>query len=96
MSPPPTSTESTLFPPLDVNRLGVPQPSLATKDILIIIFMFLLWAYSLYLTYRAWYKLLYSDGEERGNMWRFFKNKPISPLQVIPIKRDREGRDLTN
>ena len=70
MSPPPTTTESTLFSPLDVNRLGVPQPSLATKDILIIIFMFLLWAYSLYLTYRAWYKLLYSDGEERGNMWR--------------------------
>ena len=71
MSPPPTATESSLFPPLDVNRLGVPQPSLATKDILIIIFMFLLWAYSLYLTYRAWYKLLYSDGEERSNMWRW-------------------------
>ena len=60
------------FPPLDVNTLGVPQPSLATKDILIIIFMFLLWAYSLYLTYRAWYKLLYSDGEEGTNMWRSY------------------------
>ena len=59
------------FPPLDVDRLGVPQPSLATKDILIIIFMCLLWGYSLYLTYRAWYKLLYSDtGEEGNNMWR--------------------------
>ena len=65
------STISTL-PPLDVNRLGVPQPTLATKDILIIIFMLLLWAYSLYLTYKAWYKLLYSDsGEERSNMWRY-------------------------
>ena len=59
------------LPTLDVNRLGVPQPSLATKDILIIIFMLLLWAYSLFLTYKAWYKLLYSDsGEERSNMWR--------------------------
>ena len=66
------TTPTTLFPPLDVDRLGVPQPSLATKDILIIIFMFLLWGYSLYLTYRAWYKLLYFDGgEERSNMWRW-------------------------
>ena len=63
-------SEPTVFPPLDVDRLGVPQPSLATKDILIILFMFLLWGYSLYLTYRAWYKLLYYDGEERSNMWR--------------------------
>ena len=48
------------------------QPSLATKDVLIIVFMFLLWGYSLYLTYRAWYKLLYSGGEESGNnMWRW-------------------------
>ena len=43
---------------------------LASKDIIIIVFMFLLWAYSLYLTYRAWYKILYSDGEEGSNMWR--------------------------
>ena len=59
---------------------------LATKDIisksrqayckyvsyvaLVIVFMFVLWAYSLYLTYRAWYKILYSDGEEGSNMWR--------------------------
>ena len=64
------ASSTTLFPPLDVNRLGVPQPKLATKDILIILFMFLLWGYSLYLTYRAWYKLLYSDGEEGTNMWR--------------------------
>ena len=59
------------IPPLDVNMLGVPQPSLVTKDILIIIFMLMFWGYSLYLTYKAWYKLLYSDtGEERSNMWR--------------------------
>jgi hypothetical protein len=64
------ASSTTLFPPLDVDRLGVPQPKLATKDILIILFMFLLWGYSLYLTYRAWYKLLYSDGEEGTNMWR--------------------------
>ena len=51
-------------------KLGVDQPVLATKDIIIIVFMFMLWAYSLYLTYRAWYKLLYSDGEEGSNMWR--------------------------
>ena len=67
----PVGTSSS-FPPLYVNMLGVPQPTLATKDILIIIFMFLLWAYSLYLTYRAWYKLLYSDGEEGTNMWRSY------------------------
>ena len=66
-------SEPTVFPPLDVDRLGVPQPSLATKDILIILFMFLLWGYSLYLTYRAWYKVLYYDGEERSNMWRWVR-----------------------
>ena len=58
------------LPELDVDKLGVEQPVLATKDIVIIVFMFLLWAYSLYLTYRAWYKILYSDGEEGSNMWR--------------------------
>ena len=42
---------------------GVPQPSLATKDIVIIVFMFLLWGYSLLLTYRAWYRILYLDGD---------------------------------
>ena len=51
---------------------GVPQPSLATKDIVIIVFMFLLWGYSLLLTYRAWYRILYSDGDEGSNMWRLF------------------------
>ena len=65
-----TPSPSPSIPPLDVNRLGVSQPALATKDIIIITFMFILWGYSLYLTYRAWYKLLYSDGEERSNMWR--------------------------
>ena len=50
---------------------GVEQPSLVTKDILIIVFMFLLWGYSLILTYRAWYKILYSDGEDGTNMWRY-------------------------
>ena len=49
---------------------GVEQPTLATKDIIIIVFMFLLWGYSLLLTYKAWYKILYSDGEEGSNMWR--------------------------
>ena len=34
------------------------------------VFMFLLWAYSLLLTYRAWYRILYSDGDEGSNMWR--------------------------
>ena len=67
-----TSSHATEIPPFDVNRLGVEQPKLAVKDVLIIVFMLVLWAYSLYLTYRAWYKLLYSDtGEsERSNMWR--------------------------
>ena len=58
------------YPPLDIHQLGVEQPKLATKDVIIIFFMFLLWGYSLYLTYRAWYKILYSDGDEGTNMWR--------------------------
>ena len=58
------------MPSLDINKLGVDQPVLATKDIVIIVFMFLLWAYSLLLTYRAWYRILYSDGDEGSNMWR--------------------------
>ena len=62
--------EERQFPPLDVDHLGVAQPQLVTKDILIIVFMFLLWGYSLLLTYRAWYKLLHAGGEEGSNMWR--------------------------
>ena len=64
---------------------GVPQPPVSTKELIIIIFMFCLWAYSLFLTYRlrspwktdtlllvrAWYKMLYSDGDERTSMWGF-------------------------
>ena len=53
---------------------GVPQPSLATKDIVIIVFIVLLWGYSLLLTYRAWYRILYSDGDEGSNMWRSLFN----------------------
>ena len=39
-----------VWPPLE-NR-GVPQPSLSTKDGIIIVFMLLLWAYSIFLTAR--------------------------------------------
>ena len=66
----PQDMEEHQFPPLDVDHLGVAQPQLVTKDILIIVFMFLLWGYSLLLTYRAWYKLLHAGGEEGSNMWR--------------------------
>ena len=55
---------------------------LASKDIIIIVFMFLLWAYSLYLTYRAWYKILYSDGEEGSNMWRWDVGDRPLPLPL--------------
>ena len=38
------------YPPL--NQRGVPQPEVTTKDFTIIIFMLLLWAYSIFLTIR--------------------------------------------
>jgi len=51
--------------------------------------MFLLWGYSLVLTYRAWYKLLYSAGEESGNnMWRYI-------MDMVKIKRRNENRQRT-
>ena len=57
------------FPPVD--QRGVPQPVLTTKDLTIILFMLLLWAYSIVLTIRAWNKFL-SDGSSEmtdGNTW---------------------------
>jgi hypothetical protein len=78
--PTPFVNLTTVFPPAGMR--GVEQPAISTKEIVIIVFMFCLWAYSLYLTYRcetflaadatrrAWYKLLYSDGDERTNMWQ--------------------------
>ena len=44
------STPMALFPPPGMD--GVPQPTVSTKELIIIIFMFCLWAYSLFLTYR--------------------------------------------
>jgi len=65
------------------------QPRLATKDVLILVFMFMLWGYSLYLTYRAWYKLLYSGGEDSGtNMWRYI-------LDMVTLKKRNETRRKT-
>lgn len=91
------------IPLLDINKLGVEQPVLATKDIIIIVFMFVLWAYSLYLTYKAWYKILYSDGEEGSNMWRMLmdvirsRKKENSPGPHYQQEEERlcvEKRDL--
>ena len=45
-----TTTLTTLFPPQGMR--GVPQPQVSTKEMIIIIFMFCFWAYSLFLTYR--------------------------------------------
>ena len=49
-SPSTLSTPVSLFPPPGMG--GVPQPPVSTKELIIIIFMFCLWAYSLFLTYR--------------------------------------------
>ena len=46
-----TTTLTTLFPPPGMR--GVPQPPVSTKELIIIIFMFCFWAYSLFLTYRS-------------------------------------------
>merc|ERR1719195_2550748 len=76
-------------PVFDADRPGVPQPRLATNDVLILVFMFMLWGYSLYLTYRAWYKLLYSGGEDSGtNMWRYI-------LDMVTLKKRNETRRKT-
>ena len=48
----------------------LPPPSVTCPVCPLQVFMFLLWAYSLLLTYRAWYRILYSDGDEGSNMWR--------------------------
>ena len=81
------------------------QPRLATKDVLILVFMFMLWGYSLYLTYRAWYKLLYSGGEDSGtNMWRWVATWAWSLtrpalhryiLDMVTLKKRNETRRKT-
>ena len=48
---PSTTSSSTIFPPPGTG--GVPQPDVSTKELIIIIFMFCFWAYSLFLTYRS-------------------------------------------
>ena len=55
-----TMTSSvTVWPPLDM--MGVTQPVPSPKDITVIVFVILLWLYSIFLTARAYKKLL-SDG----------------------------------
>ena len=43
-------TKITSFPPLD--QMGVPQPDVTTKDLIIIMFVLLLWIYSIFITIR--------------------------------------------
>ena len=54
-----SSTPSSFFPPPGMG--GVPQPPVSTKELIIIIFMFCLWAYSLFLTYRFFMKNIQRD-----------------------------------
>ena len=49
----------TVWPPLDMR--GVVQPVPSPKDVTVIVFVILLWVYSIFLTARAYNKLL-SDG----------------------------------
>ena len=63
------ANKTAVFPPLD--RRGVPQPDLTTTEIIIILFMLLLWIYSITLTVRAWHKIM-SDGSSEiseGYQW---------------------------
>ena len=67
------TTLVTVWPPLDMR--GVAQPIPTTKDIIVIMFMIMLWIYSIYLTARAYKKLL-SDGRAETEIqlvdwWRF-------------------------
>ena len=54
---PSTTSSSTIFPPPGTG--GVPQPDVSTKELIIIIFMFCFWAYSLFLTYRSSFSVYY-------------------------------------
>ena len=62
-SPSTLSTPVSLFPPPGMG--GVPQPPVSTKELIIIIFMFGLWAYSLFLTYR--FLVLEGAMQDNGN-----------------------------
>ena len=63
---------------------GVPQPSLATKDIVIIVFMFLLWAYSLLLTYKVTlFSRQFSSKSESNVISRLFMVKQMFYLFIL-------------
>ena len=60
-----SSTPVSLFPPPGMG--GVPQPPVSTKELIIIIFMFCLWAYSLFLTYRFFMRNIQTDTNLRAS-----------------------------
>ena len=63
------TNKTTMFPPLELR--GVPQPALTTTEVFIVVFMLLVWVYSIILTVRAWHKIM-SDGSteiSEGYQW---------------------------
>ena len=69
------NNETTVFPPLD--KRGVPQPDLTTTDIIIIVLILLLWTYSIFLTIRAWHKIMSDGSSEMSdgyNWWRWVES----------------------
>ena len=75
------STPMALFPPPGMD--GVPQPTVSTKELIIIIFMFCLWAYSLFLTYRF---LIVLEGAMQDNGNGDLANSSI-PKKTFTIKK---------
>ena len=73
-----TTTSTTVFPPSGMR--GVPQPQVSTKELIIIIFMFCFWAYSLFLTYRSsslWKTVTLLPGPGTGCSTRMGTRGPV-------------------
>ena len=73
-----TTTLTSVFPPSGMR--GVPQPPVSTKELLIIIFMFCFWAYSLFLTYRSsslWKTVTLLPGPGTGCSTRMGTRGPV-------------------
>ena len=93
------TNKPSLFPPLD--QRGVPQPSLTPTEILIIVFMLLVWIYSIVLTVRAWHKIM-SDGSseisEGYQWWRILleairsRKKSLAAEADLGIERFKKPR----
>ena len=90
------TNKTTVFPPLD--QRGVTQPNLTITEIIIIVFMLLLWSYAIVLTVRAWHKIM-SDGSteisEGYQWWRILleairsRRKSLATMPEADLGRER-------